>query len=523
MKNGGLTMYCEKCGYSNEEGNMFCGRCGGALNTPTPAQPTMQPTGSANQPQFSQGHTQLQYEQAYRNEPYPPFNQSAYPNQAPAMKLKTKQKSKLPVILAIVLVLAILGGAGAFFGVSAMNTRKYDELIKTGNKFIDEFKYDEAVETFQDAINIKPKREEAYVGAAKGYIGLGESDKAKDILEQGLEKVKKPSDKFTDLCDELGVDYQVDTEETGTGETTQEDTGTTAEETTFETTLAPTTSETETTERPTTTKRAETTTKAQKLVQPDVTAEYDYHATVNADGGLRLRFGPGKNYGIILVIPNGSTVVEAGSGADDEWLYVKYNNRYGWVKSEYLIFEGGMAKPVIYLYPERATRVRVNLNIVNGSLTCTYPAYHHGWDVTAFPDGHLINNADGRQYSYLYWEGTADVKYDFTKGFVVKGSDTAAFLQGKLAEMGLLPNEYNEFIVYWLPLMQGNEYNLISFQDAAYTSTAPLNISPQPDSILRVFMAFKPLSQKIEIEEQVFPQFNRTGFTVVEWGGTEVK
>ena len=48
-------------------------------------------------------------------------------------------------------------------------------------------------------------------------------------------------------------------------------------------------------------------------------------------------------------------------------------------------------------------------------------------------------------------------------GFVVKGEDTAAFLQEKLAYLGLTPREYNECIVYWLPRLEGNPYNLISF------------------------------------------------------------
>ena len=43
--------------------------------------------------------------------------------------------------------------------------------------------------------------------------------------------------------------------------------------------------------------------------------------------------------------------------------------------------------------------------------------------------------------------------------------------------------------MYWLPRMQGNAYNLISFQSDRYTETARLTIEPEPDSVLRVFMA----------------------------------
>ena len=179
------------------------------------------------------------------------------------------------------------------------------------------------------------------------------------------------------------------------------------------------------------------------------------------------------------------------------------------------------AKPIIYLYPEQQTTVSVQL-AYDGELTCTYPAYEDGWTVTAQPDG-TLTTADGKQYSYLFWEGDTDTTYDMSKGFVVKGTDTAEFLQDKLALLGLTPREYNEFIVYWLPKMQDNPYNLITFQTDAYTEHAKLDISPQPDSVLRVFMVYQPLEQPIDIEPQALHGTARDGFTVVEWGGTELE
>lgn len=179
-------------------------------------------------------------------------------------------------------------------------------------------------------------------------------------------------------------------------------------------------------------------------------------------------------------------------------------------------------KPVIYLYPAEPTKVTVKL-CYDGVLDITYPAYQDGWEIMAYPDGTLISEIDNKEYSYLFWEGHGETNYDLSMGFVIKGEDTAAFLQEKLSFMGLTPREYNEFIVYWLPRMQNNAYNLIAFQGAAYTDAAKLLISPSPDSILRVFMVFKPLEEPIEIEEQVFGTFTRSGFTVVEWGGCELQ
>ena len=179
-------------------------------------------------------------------------------------------------------------------------------------------------------------------------------------------------------------------------------------------------------------------------------------------------------------------------------------------------------KPVIYLYPESSQKIEVKLDC-KGELTCTYPEYKDGWDVTAHPDGTLVDHAAGKEYSYLFWEGTLDTEYDFSKGYVIAGKDTAEFLETKLAELGLSRREANEFIVYWLPRMQDNTYNLITFQKERYTDSAKLEIVPEPDSVLRVFMAFKALDEEIEIEEPVIEPFERNGFTVVEWGGAEVR
>lgn len=273
-----------------------------------------------------------------------------------------------------------------------------------------------------------------------------------------------------------------------------------------------------------------TTTSAKKGdVAPDIRAGgcvYFVDVTGQYDGEpLNMRSGPHKDYELITKVPDGATVTMQGYGRNiDDWCYVEYNGHYGWVLSKYLFEADGVGdKPVLYLYPEKETDVDVKVNLNNAMFSCTYPKYNGGWSVTAKPDGTLINKDDGREYSYLYWELKGKADFDFSEGFVVKGSDTAEFLQTTLSDMGLTPKEYNEFIVYWLPLMQENEYNLISFQKEKYEDICSLDITPAPDSVLRVFMAYKALNEYVEVEPQSFEKFERNGFTVVEWGGAEVK
>lgn len=177
-------------------------------------------------------------------------------------------------------------------------------------------------------------------------------------------------------------------------------------------------------------------------------------------------------------------------------------------------------KPVIYLYPEQGEEVSVRLDY-DGKLTCTYPEYDNGWHVTAAPDGR-ITDENGQEYNYLYWEGETEQEYDFSEGFCVAGEDTAEFLEEALDRLGLTRREANEFIVYWLPRMEQNEYNLISFQSEAYTDHARLSIQPEPDTVIRVFMAYKPVENEQEIPEQTLAAPERSGFAVVEWGGCEL-
>ncbi len=178
-------------------------------------------------------------------------------------------------------------------------------------------------------------------------------------------------------------------------------------------------------------------------------------------------------------------------------------------------------KPVIYLYPEEETEVDVSLSL-NGELLKSEPLYRDGWTVTAKPDG-TLTDADGKTYDYLFWEAKLNANYDLSKGFCVKGSDTETFLNDALNKQGLTERETADFIEFWLPIMEKNPYNVISFQTDAYTDAAGLTVSPQPDSVIRVFMTWYAADQAVEIPAQELTAPERQGFTVVEWGGSMVK
>lgn len=182
-------------------------------------------------------------------------------------------------------------------------------------------------------------------------------------------------------------------------------------------------------------------------------------------------------------------------------------------------------KPVIYLYPEKPTEVKVQLTL-KGDLTFTYPAYKDSWQVTANPGG-TITQGD-KTYGYLFWEGNIpelNKPMEVCKGTVVVRERLLQFLENTLAEAGLNTSETQDFITYWYPRMAQYPVTTIQFLvNATFDAYAHLDISPQPDKVLRLFMLWSPGRNDCHALHYPgpFPAFERKGFTVVEWGGMQL-
>ena len=179
-------------------------------------------------------------------------------------------------------------------------------------------------------------------------------------------------------------------------------------------------------------------------------------------------------------------------------------------------------KPLIYLYPTVDTKVNVKFGR-SEALTSTYPKYKDSWNVLAKPDGELIDDK-GRTFYGLYWEGYNTIDVTFEDGFVVGRDDLIPFLEEKLSALGLNEREANEFIIYWLPKLEENEYNLIRFESIdKINKNMPLIINPKPDTVIRILMEYKKADKDTKVKTQALVTPVRKGFTVVEWGGTIVK
>lgn len=180
-------------------------------------------------------------------------------------------------------------------------------------------------------------------------------------------------------------------------------------------------------------------------------------------------------------------------------------------------------KPIIYLYPQTEEAVEIKLGFPNKIIT-SYPKYTNNWKVIAKPNGDLKDINTNRQLYSLYYENENTTNFKVgNEGFIIKGENSAEFLEEKLAILGLTERESEEFIVYWLPKLEANKYNYIRFATSdEINENMPLEINPSPDTVIRVLMTFKGLDNPIKVKEQQLTTPERNGFVAVEWGGTKI-
>ena len=179
----------------------------------------------------------------------------------------------------------------------------------------------------------------------------------------------------------------------------------------------------------------------------------------------------------------------------------------------------GIAKPAIYLYPEKEATVSVQFDPSLTNVT-TIPAYNGRWTVIAEPNGTILASGSA-PYDYLFYEGDK-------KGFVFKAESTdvvkkvnvPGYLEQKLASLGLNEKERRQFIEYWEPKMRNFAFYKVSFMGTTGLQKAvPLYISPQPTTLIRILMKYTGMKNGTEKIGLFGTPVNRVGFTVVEWGG----
>lgn len=177
-------------------------------------------------------------------------------------------------------------------------------------------------------------------------------------------------------------------------------------------------------------------------------------------------------------------------------------------------------KPVIYLYPTTTTYVSVK---VGANITVSEPEYKNGWNVIAKPNGQLI--IGNKIYDSLFWEGIGDGNYPaINRGFVVAQKDLLPTIDSQLKQLGLNDKEASDFKEFWIPKLPKTPYVRLTWLGTnEMNDLAPLKVYPKPDTMIRIFLDFEGLNEKVDIPTQKLSSVERKGFTLVEWGGLLVK
>ena len=184
------------------------------------------------------------------------------------------------------------------------------------------------------------------------------------------------------------------------------------------------------------------------------------------------------------------------------------------------IYPGGeivFYKPIIYLYPEEDIDLVIKFKDSERLMT-TYPKYNDGWRVHVSKDSTIT--IDDKSYYALFFDEKANIDVKFDEGFYVTKDNAIEFLENSLEKLGFNYKEANEFIMYWLPILEQNEQSLVYFEQTQERNVeCPLEMSIIPDTFLRVIIHIKKVDGYVDITPQELETVERNGFTLVEWGG----
>ncbi|MDP2207734.1 MAG: hypothetical protein Q8K98_03030 [Bacteroidota bacterium] len=173
-------------------------------------------------------------------------------------------------------------------------------------------------------------------------------------------------------------------------------------------------------------------------------------------------------------------------------------------------------KPNIYIYPE--TKISLHVSIIfprGGSVIESIPLYENGWNIEVEPSG-KINNI----FDYLFYESENPDLCQYRSGWIIKKDDLTSFFTQNMLETRFIQKEIDDFIEYWIPLLNNySSYAIYPQYALDIEKMIELKFSCKPNSVLRLFYVIKGVhDDKINIAVPNIPRFVRKGFTVTEWG-----
>ena len=168
--------------------------------------------------------------------------------------------------------------------------------------------------------------------------------------------------------------------------------------------------------------------------------------------------------------------------------------------------------PNVYLYPEEPTAIHVQV-AESYKITNSDPVYPRGgWWSIAQPDGQLLTKEGWKDF--LFYEILMSPnEFQRTEGWCVHGELGQVSIEKSMEQYGFLPNEIWDFSDFWDSEFPESDWMTVYPQ---VDDLLPVNISPRPDSFLRVWFLVEDGCQRVSAPE--IPSVQRTGYHASEWG-----
>ncbi len=136
---------------------------------------------------------------------------------------------KKNIIIIVIAAVLALGIGGTVVGVNAYNSpgSRVSRYLGAAERYLSEMNYEQAVIEFKNILKIEPMNVDAYLGLADAYIGMGDTEKALEVLREGLEKTGDTSlqskiDELTKPAESSSSSSAVQTSSSTTSDTTSE-------------------------------------------------------------------------------------------------------------------------------------------------------------------------------------------------------------------------------------------------------------------------------------------------------------
>lgn len=247
-----------------------------------------------------------------------------------------------------------------------------------------------------------------------------------------------------------------------------------------------------------------------------------------------------KKYPKICIICKGVSILDFDNNTynlEEKNLQLIAKNQTRQAQNLPTIGRGNCREPILYLY-DNTNSVKTVRMPKNKEYTELKPQLNNNneWVCTTTPNGIITMQNDNSTHNYLFWEGIKEGEYliNQSNASVLYGCEFVPLFTEILAKKGLIATEYNKFINFWKTYFKDDKKYVVTFVNKEYNDDWPIEFEPKPLQFIRVFIAFKEISEADSVgynqlknnENEKLSKWKNNkrptvedGYYAVEWGG----